>query len=230
MFDFGFGEMMIIGAVGLVILGPERLPQVARTAGEWLGKAQRFVAQVKDDINRESEFAELKKLQDEAKNLASDFKSTVEKAARDVEKEAGEASQALQASAKEAESAFEALNDKAKDAATEASDTIVSSTEVVQPDAPTATTVTETTSASNDDIAKFYGWEDESNNDYVEPSYVWKEPKTFAKRYKSGPSVDELAREIERLRSELGLREAQMQNRNRRLAVRARNNRPRIYR
>ena len=52
MFDFGFSELMVIGAVALVVLGPERLPMVARTAGEWLGKAQRLVQQVKSDIER----------------------------------------------------------------------------------------------------------------------------------------------------------------------------------
>ena len=44
MFDFGFSEMLVIGVIALVVLGPERLPVVARTAGEWVGKAQRFVA------------------------------------------------------------------------------------------------------------------------------------------------------------------------------------------
>ena len=61
MFDFGFSELMVIGAVALVVLGPERLPMVARTAGEWLGKAQRLVQQVKSDIEREAELSELKK-------------------------------------------------------------------------------------------------------------------------------------------------------------------------
>ena len=46
MFDFGFSELVVIGAVALVVLGPEKLPVVARTAGEWIGKAQRMVAQV----------------------------------------------------------------------------------------------------------------------------------------------------------------------------------------
>ena len=72
MFDFGFSEMIIVGVVALVVLGPERLPVVARTAGEWIGKAQRFVAQVKSDIDRETELSELKKIQDEANALAND--------------------------------------------------------------------------------------------------------------------------------------------------------------
>ena len=71
MFDFGFSELMVIGAVALVVLGPERLPMVARTAGEWLGKAQRLVQQVKSDIEREAELSELKKIQQEAQNVCS---------------------------------------------------------------------------------------------------------------------------------------------------------------
>ena len=78
MFDFSFGELAVIGAVALVVLGPERLPRVARTVGEWAGKAQRYVAQVKADINREVELADLKKLQDEARDVARSIESTVQ--------------------------------------------------------------------------------------------------------------------------------------------------------
>ena len=85
MFDFGFSEMMIVGVVALIVLGPERLPLVARKTGEWIGKAQRFVAQVKSDIDRETELSELKRIQDEAKNLANDVKSTVESQASSIE-------------------------------------------------------------------------------------------------------------------------------------------------
>ena len=78
MFDFSFGELAVIGTVALVVLGPERLPRVARTVGEWAGKAQRYVAQVKSDINREVDLAELKKLQDEARDVARSIESTVQ--------------------------------------------------------------------------------------------------------------------------------------------------------
>ncbi len=77
MFDFSIGELAVIGTVALVVLGPERLPRVARTVGEWAGKAQRYVAQVKSDINREVELADLKKLQDEARDMARSIESTV---------------------------------------------------------------------------------------------------------------------------------------------------------
>ena len=78
MFDFSFGELAVIGTVALIVLGPERLPRVARTVGEWAGKAQRYVAQVKSDINREVELAELKKLQEEARDVARSIETSVQ--------------------------------------------------------------------------------------------------------------------------------------------------------
>ena len=202
MFDFGFSEMLIIGTIALVVLGPERLPMVARTAGEWIGKAQRFVAQVKSDIDRETELSELKRIQDEAKALADDVKSTVEKSAAEIEKDVQSA----------ADDAKKAADDAGK-ALKEAEDSV--------------TSTTQTAAASNDEISDYYGWSDSRD---PEPSYLWSEPKTFAKRYHAGPSVDELAQEIAKLRRELGMRDAQMGGNNRRLASRARTNRPRIYR
>ena len=61
MFDIGFWELTIIGVVALLVIGPERLPQVARTAGMWLGRGRRFVASVKSDIDRELAAEELKR-------------------------------------------------------------------------------------------------------------------------------------------------------------------------
>lgn len=61
MFDIGFWELTVIGVVALLVIGPERLPRVARTAGLWLGRARRFVTSVKADIDRELAAEELKK-------------------------------------------------------------------------------------------------------------------------------------------------------------------------
>ena len=74
MIDLGIEKMMVIGAVALIVIGPEKLPRVARTVGTLLGKAQRYVADVKAEVNRSIELEELKKM-----------KETVETAARDVE-------------------------------------------------------------------------------------------------------------------------------------------------
>ncbi|MGW8309612.1 MAG: Sec-independent protein translocase protein TatB [Thiogranum sp.] len=61
MFDIGFWELTVIGVVALLVIGPERLPRVARTAGMWVGRARRFVSSVKADIDRELAAEELKK-------------------------------------------------------------------------------------------------------------------------------------------------------------------------
>jgi sec-independent protein translocase protein TatB len=61
MFDIGFWELTVIGVVALLVIGPERLPRVARTAGMWVGRARRFVTSVKSDIDRELAAEELKK-------------------------------------------------------------------------------------------------------------------------------------------------------------------------
>jgi sec-independent protein translocase protein TatB len=85
MFDLGIWEMAVIGVVALVVLGPERLPKVARTAGQWIGKMQRYVAQVKSDINREVELSELRKVKEEFEGAAQGIKSSIESEAKKAE-------------------------------------------------------------------------------------------------------------------------------------------------
>ena len=77
MFDIGFSELMVIGVVALIVIGPERLPRVARTLGHLAGRLQRYVADVKADINREVELDELRKMRDSMQQAASNFQSTV---------------------------------------------------------------------------------------------------------------------------------------------------------
>ena len=79
MFDIGFSELMVIGLVALVVLGPERLPRVARTLGHLAGRLQRYVADVKADINREIELDELRKMRDSMQQAATEVESTVRK-------------------------------------------------------------------------------------------------------------------------------------------------------
>jgi len=73
MFDVGFSELIVIGVVALVVIGPERLPKVARTAGHLLGRLQRYVNDVKADINREMQLDELRKLQADMQESARDL-------------------------------------------------------------------------------------------------------------------------------------------------------------
>ncbi len=67
MFDVSFSELLVIAVVALLVIGPEKLPKVARTVGAFTGRMQRYVAQVKEEVNREVRFEELQKLQDEIK-------------------------------------------------------------------------------------------------------------------------------------------------------------------
>ncbi len=173
MFDFSFGELAVIGTVALVVLGPERLPKVARTVGDWVGKAQRYVNQVKSDINREMELAELKKLQEEARNAAQSFQSGVQNAVSGIESD---------------------LNKSAGiDAAGGTTDY----------------------AAGTD-----YSWEGAGES--------WQR-QVFPKRYKPGPSVDELAEEIARLKRQLAMPDSHATTRHK-YAPRGRVNRPRIRR
>ena len=77
MFDIGFSELVVIAVVALVVIGPERLPKVARTAGHLLGRLQRYVNDVKSDINREMQLDELKKLQAEVQESACGIERSV---------------------------------------------------------------------------------------------------------------------------------------------------------
>ena len=96
MFDIGFSELFVIGVVALVVIGPERLPKVARTAGILFGRLQRYVTQVKSDINREMELAELGKVKTEFENAARSFQSEVQSSASEVEREMREIEKAIE--------------------------------------------------------------------------------------------------------------------------------------
>ncbi len=77
MIDFGFDKLALIGAVALIVIGPEKLPRVARTVGTLLGKAQRYVADVKAEVNRSIELDELKKMKTEFETAAKNVEQTV---------------------------------------------------------------------------------------------------------------------------------------------------------
>ena len=90
MFDIGFSELFVIGVVALVVIGPERLPKVARTLGILFGRLQRYVTQVKSDISREMELAELGKVKTEFENAARSFQTDIESQAAQAEREVRE--------------------------------------------------------------------------------------------------------------------------------------------
>ncbi len=88
MLDISFTEIAVIGAVALVVLGPERLPKVARTAGHLFGRLQRYVNTVKADISREMEASELSKLKQDVQDAARSFEQSVQQHANSLEAEA----------------------------------------------------------------------------------------------------------------------------------------------
>ena len=90
MFDVGISELMVIAVVALVVIGPERLPKVARTAGLLLGRLQRYVSDVKADINREMQLDELKKMQQEISSQVNSLETSVNHEIREVETSVGE--------------------------------------------------------------------------------------------------------------------------------------------
>lgn len=87
MFDVSFTELVVIGVVALIVIGPERLPRVARTAGHLLGRLQRYVGDVKADINREMQMEDLKKLQQQVADQAKSMEASVGAQLKSVETE-----------------------------------------------------------------------------------------------------------------------------------------------
>jgi sec-independent protein translocase protein TatB len=93
MFDIAFTELMIIGLVALIVIGPEKLPRMARTVGHLAGRLQRYVSDVKADINREIELDELRKMRDSMQQAASGFETSVQSELNKTETELNEAAQ-----------------------------------------------------------------------------------------------------------------------------------------
>ncbi len=99
MIDLGISKLALIGAVALIVIGPEKLPRVARTVGTLLGKAQRYVADVKAEVNRSMELEELKKMRDTVETAARDVQQSVANQASDFEKSWSEVTAGLAAPA-----------------------------------------------------------------------------------------------------------------------------------
>jgi sec-independent protein translocase protein TatB len=77
MIDFGIDKLALIGAVALIVIGPEKLPRVARTVGHFLGKAQRYVADVKAEVNRSIELEELQKMKSSVQDAAQEIQQSI---------------------------------------------------------------------------------------------------------------------------------------------------------
>ena len=132
MFDIGFSELLVIGIIALVVIGPEKLPRMARTVGVLAGRLQRYVADVKADINREIELEELRKMRDSMQQAASSFESSVQSELNKTEAELNQTAAELNKSVEEA----------AKDAApvTQAAETQAAETQAPAAPQPPAET------------------------------------------------------------------------------------------
>ena len=100
MFDIGFSELVVVGVVALIVIGPERLPKVARTAGHLLGRFQRYASSVKSDISREMQMEELRK-------VGHDFKESIESTANEVKTQANVVDEYLKDDVAQFENAWE---------------------------------------------------------------------------------------------------------------------------
>jgi len=91
MIDLGISKMALIGAVALIVIGPEKLPRVARTVGTLIGKAQRYVSDVKAEVSRSMELEELKKMKETVEGASREVESAIQTQASDFEKSWSEA-------------------------------------------------------------------------------------------------------------------------------------------
>ena len=115
MFDIGFSELMVIALVALIVIGPERLPRLARTLGHLAGRLQRYVSDVKADINREVELEELRKMRDSMQEAATGFESSVNSELQKTESELNAAAEGkVETPVSPAQGAAPAIEEKQK--------------------------------------------------------------------------------------------------------------------
>jgi sec-independent protein translocase protein TatB len=86
MIDLGVSKIALIGAVALIVIGPEKLPRVARMVGTMIGRAQRYVSDVKAEVNRSMDLDELKKMKETVEGAARDVENSIQTSASDFEK------------------------------------------------------------------------------------------------------------------------------------------------
>jgi sec-independent protein translocase protein TatB len=84
MIDLGVSKLALIAVVALVVVGPERLPKVARMAGNLFGRAQRYMADVKSEVNRQMEIEELKKFREESAAVLKDVENSISSVAKEA--------------------------------------------------------------------------------------------------------------------------------------------------
>lgn len=115
MFDISFSELLIIGIVALVVIGPERLPKVTRTVGHLLGRAQRYVNDVKGDIQREVELEELRKMKQEMESAANSVQDSFQQTTNSIHQDFKQPLDQLEKDIAQAKAEFDALDQTSLD-------------------------------------------------------------------------------------------------------------------
>lgn len=109
MFDIGFGQLVFIGIVALLVIGPERLPRVARTVGHLFGRAQRYMHDVKSDIQREMDLDEISSIKKQMEEASSSIKDSVNQFGNQIKDPLAEARDAVNNLGKETEKAAKSI-------------------------------------------------------------------------------------------------------------------------
>lgn len=114
MFDISFSELLLIGVVALVVLGPERLPRVARTVGHMFGRAQRYMNEVKSDIQREIDLDEINSIKKQMEDASSSIKQSVNQLGSQIKDPLDEARKAVSQLEQDTEKVAQSLANDAK--------------------------------------------------------------------------------------------------------------------
>lgn len=140
MFNVSFSELLMIGVIALIVIGPERLPKVARTIGHLVGRAQRYVSDVKSDIQREMDMDDIGSLKGQLEDAARSIKETVQNTADELRKPVDEAQAALKNAGESLKETSESLkasvagtDSPAEHPAEPAQDALAEPTPVVEP-------------------------------------------------------------------------------------------------
>ena len=110
MFDVSFSELMLIGVIALIVIGPERLPKVARTVGHLVGRAQRYVNEVKSDIQKEMDLKEIGDIKNQMEDAARSVQSSMTSSMDELKTAVNQPTQAIKDSLDEARQALDPLS------------------------------------------------------------------------------------------------------------------------
>ncbi len=193
------GEIGLIAVVALVVIGPDKLPAVAKTAGTLMGKAQRFVNQVKNDIDREVELSELKKIQEDARKMASSIEEDLKNTQNAIQKEVDAVNESASKLGSELKTQTEQVSNDLRDSwansvAPKSTDAAANTAAAETDWGPAVCTI------DTRDLDAAFSWKDSEQEEK-------KEPKAVSARQNNRTSdltMEDLLHEIEMLRAEVG--------------------------